>query len=417
MPLTKPQFDSFSVSPTIHMSQLSQSMIEKGRKIYKCGFGQSPFPVPAGVVAALRQHAGEKAYLPVAGLLKLREFVAAYESKKNHNSYSADNILIGPGSKELIFTMMMVLDADVMVPSPSWVSYAPQAKMTGNSFSWLATGSDTDWLLTPGLLEKQCLQSPSDKTKVLVLNNPHNPTGRCYSAEQLKQLAAVARLHEMVIISDEIYAELSFVKSPSIAEFYSEGTIVTGGMSKWCGAGGWRLGTAVIPEQLNKVRTAALAVASETYSAVAAPIQYAAAKAYQMDREIIDYIGSCRDILSSLGKHLSGILREIGLEVAQPEGGFYLFVDFTSKTFELASRGIHTGQDLSEQLLLSAGIATVPASAFGCAAEKLVLRVAYVNFDGEKALAAKDGPVDIGFLEQYCDQALDMVQALAAWLE
>ena len=136
---------SLAPSATLLINEESKALIEAGKTVYKLGFGQSPFPVPNVVVEALQQHAGEKDYLPVQGLASLRTAVAHYYLHTHQLHYKKENIMIGPGSKELILQLQMVLDADLLLPSPSWVSYAPQAHIVGSHVHWINTTEQEKW--------------------------------------------------------------------------------------------------------------------------------------------------------------------------------------------------------------------------------------------------------------------------------
>ena len=114
---------SLKTSATLAINELSQQLISEGKEVFKFGLGQSPFPVPRLIVDELKNHAHQKDYLNVSGLMELREEVARYHSSKNQYSYDPQKVIIGPGSKELIFQIQMALDCDLLLPSPSWVSY------------------------------------------------------------------------------------------------------------------------------------------------------------------------------------------------------------------------------------------------------------------------------------------------------
>jgi len=140
-----------------------------------------------------------------------------------------------------MFIIQLVYYGDLIIPTPSWVSYAPQAHIIGRHVYWLPTKKENKWLLTPAELERHCRQDPS-RPRLLILNYPNNLTGLTYSRDELKELAHVAEKYKVLILSDEIYGELNFNGThTSIAKYYPEGTIISSGLSKWCGAGGWRL--------------------------------------------------------------------------------------------------------------------------------------------------------------------------------
>ncbi len=123
----RPSVQNLKPSATLLINERSKALAKEGHKIYRLGFGQSPFPVPQEVVAELRKHAHEKDYLPVKGLMALREAVAQFNQRTLGINCTAENIMIGPGSKELLLGLQMACDADLILPSPSWVSYEPQA--------------------------------------------------------------------------------------------------------------------------------------------------------------------------------------------------------------------------------------------------------------------------------------------------
>jgi len=127
------------LSATLHINELSNKLKQQGKKVYKFGLGQSPFPVPKPVVDELRTNAFQKDYLEVKGLKPLREAVADYHSRRNEIQRSAENVLIGPGSKELMFLLQFVYYGELVIPTPSWVSYAPQAKIIGRQVAWIKT--------------------------------------------------------------------------------------------------------------------------------------------------------------------------------------------------------------------------------------------------------------------------------------
>jgi aspartate aminotransferase len=408
-------------SATLAINERSALLGRNGRTIYRLGLGQSPFPVPDVVVQELREHAHEKDYLPVKGLHALREAVAAYQNRQNGHAYAAEDVLIGPGSKELMFLLQLTYYGDLVIPMPSWVSYAPQARIVGRNVYWIPTLPEEDWHLTPEALERLCRLDPG-RPRLVILNYPSNPTGRTYAPEALEALADVARQFGVLLLSDEIYGQLHFEgRHVSIANYYPEGTIVSSGLSKWCGAGGWRLGTFLFPRGLRWLLDSMAAVASETYTSTSAPIQYAAVRAFRGGAEIEAYLATSRRILSSLGRHLAGRLRAAGVHVPDPHGAFYLFPDFSSLAGPLRERGIDTSGALCTQLLEETGVAILPGHHFGLSPERLAARLAYVNFNGAAALEAaasipSEEALDEPFLRAFCGESVRAVELLCDWL-
>ena len=409
------------VSATLAINELSNELLAQGRPVFKLGLGQSPFPVPASVVGALREHAAAKDYLPVLGLPALRRAVAGYWQRWQGVSFSPDNIMIGPGSKELMFILQLVYYGDLVIPTPSWVSYAPQARIIGRQVHWLPTTRANRWKPTAEALDALCARDPG-RPRLVILNSPANPHGYGFDEQELRALAEVARRHRLILLSDEIYGELDYNGAhQSISRYYPEGTIVSSGLSKWCGAGGWRLGTFAFPDNLHWLRQAMATVASETYTSVAAPIQHAAITAFQGGTELEDYLFQSRRILAALAGHHVAALRDAGVELDLPDGAFYLFPDFSPLAARLAGRGIRDSGTLCERLLEETGVATLPGEAFGRPAEELTLRLAFVDFDGEQALAAaareaRDRPLDDAFLRRHCGRCVTAVEKMAAWV-
>ena len=393
-----------------------------GRTIYDFGLGQSPFPVPACVVEALRLAAPEKDYLPVRGLPALCDTVAAFHRRVHRVEVSPERVLIGPGSKELMFLLQLVYYGEIMLVTPCWVSYLPQARILGRRISLLHTRADANWKLSAEQLEKAiALTGDEKRPRLLVLNYPSNPTGTGFAAAELQAIADVARKYELVVLSDEIYGRLHFHdQHVSIAQYYPEGTIISSGLSKWCGAGGWRLGTFAFPAELDWLADAMAVVASETYTSVSAPIQHAAIRAFVGGLDIELYLQHARRILAALAQRSVAHLTAAGIHVAPPDGAFYLYLDFNGLGEKLHARGIHTSEELCNRILEETGVAILPASAFGRSRSELAARLAYVDFDGARALAASethplDQPLPDALIEPCCEQVMTGVRKLAAW--
>ncbi len=410
------------VSATLGINEESNRFIAEGKQVYKLGLGQSPFPVPGPVVKELQNNAHQKDYLPVRGLPALCEAVAQYYRRTQDLPIAKENVLIGPGSKELMFILQLVYYGDLVIPTPSWVSYAPQAHIVGRHVYWLETDERNNWLLTPAELENLCIKDPS-KPRIVILNYPNNPTGCSYGPEQLQELAAVARKYKVILLSDEIYGELNFKGChQSIARYYPEGTIIASGLSKWAGAGGWRLGTFAFPHELKWLMEAMAVVASETFTATSAPIQYAAVRAFQGGDLIERYLHNSRKILNALSDWIWAQLSQAGVSVAKPDGAFYMLPDFEPLRKELEDRNIYDSETFCERLLQETGVAILPGSSFGRPAKELTARMAFVDFDGARALAAAeqhaaDQPLDEQFLRLYCERVLVAIERLCAWLK
>lgn len=413
---------NLGTSSTLAINEISNKLISEGREVIKLGLGQSPFPVPEVVVEELQKNAFQKDYLPVKGLYRLREAIAKFNRKAHRLECTAEDVIIGPGSKELIFLLQMVYYGDLVIPTPSWVSYSPQAQIIGRPVTWVPTFEKDKWMLTPEKLDIICRADP-DRPRIVILNYPNNPTGATYTLPELKQIAAIARRHKVILISDEIYGLLHHKgQHVSISRFYPEGTIISSGLSKWCGAGGWRLGTFTFPVALRGLLNAMAAVASETYTATSAPIQFAAIKAFEGGPEIEKYLKASRKVLHVLGTQMARKLRSAYISLPDPEGAFYLFPNFEYYREKLKKRDIYTSVELCHRLLEETGVAMLPGRDFGRQPEELTARIAYVDFDGRKALDAAmnnyDGKeISAHFLKTYCHKMIHATHLICNWLD
>ncbi len=416
-----PNVSGLNPSATVAINDLSNELRQKGKEIFKLGLGQSPFPVPECVVEALRENAHQKDYLPVKGLRELREEVAEHHRRNFGIDADPDDVLIGPGSKELMFVLQLVYFGDLVIPAPSWVSYAPQAKIIGRQIQFLPTKFENDWHLTPEEVEQRCTLDP-ERHRLMILNYPLNPTGTTIPKDRLQQLAEVADKFRMVLLSDEIYGKIHHDgEHQSIVPYYPEGTIFSGGLSKWCGAGGWRLGVFVFPKPLRWLLKAMAAVCTETFTSTSAPIQYAAVKAFQEGPEIEQYLVRSRRVLKALGNAVARRLDEGGARVRYPQGGFYLFPDFSAFKEKLAARGIKTSAEMSRRLLEDTGVAFLPGSDFGRSPEELTARLAYVDFNGRAALEAVedipgDQALDDNFVKTHCGRVIEAIDRINEWV-
>ena len=194
-----------------------------------------------------------------------------------------------------------------------------------------------------------------------------------------QEIAEVAKKYKLIILSDEIYSRLTFDNQyRSISNFYPERTIVSTGLSKWCGAGGWRLGFFAIPKQIKELKNSLKILCSESFTSVSAPIQYAAVEAYKGDHS--EYLSAVRQILSFIGNYVYENLKSNVINVTKPEGGFYLFPEFTNAQFSSSS-------EMCGDILDKTGVALLPGSDFGVDSKKMLARLSYTDFNGSNFLA------------------------------
>jgi aspartate/methionine/tyrosine aminotransferase len=419
-PIINRQISDLKESATLFINQLALKLRSEGQDICHLGFGESPFPVPEPMQAALRENAQRKQYISGYGLPELRQAVAGFSKSEFGYNYSFENIFIGPGSKELIFQLVYLLEGPLMVPAPSWVSYGPQAKIRSKSFIPITTDIKNGYRLQAAELDKTCSGEDSPQ-KILILNNPSNPTGSVHTPDELRALAEVCRKHGVIVISDEIYALTKFGEIPfeGLAKYYPEGTITTSGVSKAFSAGGWRLGYAMIPDELSKITRPLSAFVSETFSCVSAPIQYAVLPGFENYPSVRKHVELCRDIHGAAGKFLQQRFSEIGLNCAEPQGAFYLFPDFENFKDLLTSRGINNSEELSKRLLEEIGVALLPGSDFYMPDDFMGVRVASVDYNGAQLMHAfpQSGKASPEMYTSLFPRLADACERLENWLK
>lgn len=420
--MVNPAISALGGSPTLAINERCARMRKEGKRIYHLGFGESPFPVPEQVVEALKQHAHENRYLAVQGLLELREAVSHYHKQHDKVAIGPEDIIIGPGSKMLMYLVQLAHTGEAIIPTPTWVSYLPQAQLAGKRAHLIHTSFESSWKLTPEQLEETIGRCSRDGQPMLILNYPGNPTGLSYSEREVKALAGLCREHRLLVLSDEIYGGLHHrAEHVSFARHYPEGTVVSSGMSKVFGAGGWRLGTLAFPREQKELLDAVRIAAGETFSTASAPIQHAAAVAFtDRDGAIAEELGRIRKILGTLGKRCAEMLADAGILVHPPDGAFYLFPDFSPHAGVLAKQGIRGCEALCERLLEESGVVLLPGAAFLRPREELTARLAFVDFDGKEALVASAAPqkerIDGAFIEHHCGRTLKAVRLICEWL-
>ena len=399
---------NLKISSTLRINEISKELELQGKQIFKFGFGQSPFEIPEDVNLELKNNSFRNKYLPMQGLLELREVIAKFESSRKNYNYKADNILIGPGTKELMFLLQILFDGEVILPIPSWVSYEPQAILGRNKVHWLETNREKNWFPTSEDIEK-IISKNRDKNYLLFLNSPNNPSGQI--CENLEEISRIVKKNNILVLSDEIYAELSFDDTfKSISNYCPEQTIISSGLSKWCAAGGWRLGHFVIPNELTKLKNSLKVLASETFSSVSAPIQYAAIAAYQNDHS--NYLNNSRKILKLVGEYVYENLRSNKILINKPQGGFYIMPEFLDMKFK-------NSEEMCANLLDNTGIALLPGSDFGFPKNKLITRLSFTDFDGKKFMdnLSNQNKLDNKLVQKFAPKIAEGTKRLKAWVE
>lgn len=393
----------FPVSATLAANEAMARRRASGEAVLPLAFGESGLPVHPALLEVLRAVTGGNDYGPVAGRPELRAAAAGYWTRRGLAT-TPDAVVSGPGSKPLLFGLLMAVGADAAIPRPSWVSYAAQTAMAGARPHFVPAPPGEGGVCDPAGLAQAIAEARAAGRRIgaVVVTLPDNPTGQLARPGTIRALAEVAAEHDLVVISDEIYRDLVHDTAPpftSPAAFAPERTVVTTGLSKSLALGGWRIGVARMPDSdLGRVlQDRLLGIASEIWSAPAGPIQQAAALGFCEPPEITERIRCSRRLHAMVCCAVAATFAAAGLDVPAPQVAFYSYPDFAPWREHLARRhGVTTGAGLARHLLDAYGMAVLPGGAFGEQESALRLRVAtallYGGTDGERerALAAPD---------------------------
>ncbi|WP_406312555.1 pyridoxal phosphate-dependent aminotransferase [Streptosporangium sp. NBC_01639] len=388
------------ISPNLALNQLVAERKARGEQIVHLGFGEARLPVHPALIDRLVTSAGRNAYGPVAGDVAVREAAAGYFTRRRMPT-GPDQVIVAPGSKPLLMALNMVVPGDVLLPRPSWNSYAPQAHLAGKTAISVPIPDECG-----GVPEPEALREAIDAARVLdhdprilVMTLPDNPTGTIASPALVRELCAIAEEEDLLIVSDEIYRDI--VHDPyhpvlSPAEVVPKRTVVTTGLSKSLAVGGWRIGLARFPSGAwgRRIQAGVTSFASEVWSALATPMQDVAAYALSEPPEIRAHLADCARLHGAMARAMHEIVVGAGASCRQPTGGFYIYPDFEPVRERLTRRGVTDSASLTQHLLDSYGIAVLGGHHLG---------------DSEKALRVK---IATGIL--YGDTAKEQRQALRA---
>lgn len=394
---------SIPVSATLAANQTMDALRRRGLPVLPLGFGEAGLPVHPALRDALAAASGANGYGPVAGHPALRQAAAGYWARRGLPT-SPGQVVCGPGSKPLLFALLLAIGGDVALPRPSWVTYAAQAAMIGIRPHFVPAPAGEGGIPDPAALAAaaRVMAAAGRPIQSVLVTFPDNPTGRLPSAATVVALCEVAAAWGLVIVCDEIYRDLVHDPSAEVlspAQVAPERTFITTGLSKSLALGGWRIGVARMPAGPVgcRLRKALLGVASEIWSAPAAPVQHAAALALAEPPPIRARIAASRALHGAVARAVAGACAAAGLAVAPPQGGFYVYPDFEPWRELLARRHqVTTAPDLAGLLLERYGAVTLPGSAFGEPLAALRLRLATALLYGdtpqqqETALTAPD---------------------------
>ncbi len=416
----RPAIAGLPLSPTLGANQSALASIDGGQPLLHMGFGQSPFPVHPRLADALARAATRNAYDDVAGLAELRARAKSYFCARLGLDAGAYECVVAPGSKLILYALQMAIEGDLILPMPSWVSYAPQAAMLGDRVHWLpADLSDGSYHIDANRLETLIVDEKrrgANPTK-LILNSPNNPTGLAVPSQDFEEIVDVCERYGIFLISDEIYALTAYDGTrQSIAAQCAGAAAVTIGLSKHLSLGGWRVGFGLVPVAQGSLVNALNAIASETWSCVAAPIQQAALLAVSDDGDIEDYIRRCTSIHAAVARVAAERIASAPVDCPRARGAFYLWPNFEPIRQRLMEAGVLTSRQLANALLEQKRVLALPGSAFGAPPDLLALRLSVCDYNGAEALVVcAEDEVDPDRVADFAPRVVAAAVAIAAF--
>lgn len=355
-----------SPSATLAMSQKSNEMKANGIDVINMSVGEPDFNTPDHIKEAAKKAIDDNfsRYSPVPGYVDLRKAIVEKLKNENHLEYGVTEISVSNGAKQCVCNAVLALvnpGEEVIIPAPYWVSYPEMVEIAGGKSVYIDTDLSTNFKITPEQLENAI----TEKTRMLILCSPSNPTGSVYSKDELEALAQVIKKHEnLYVVSDEIYEHISYIGNhESIAQFpgMRERTIIINGVSKAYAMTGWRIGFLAAPEWIAK---GCNKLQGQYTSGPCSVSQKAAEAAYTGSQQCVEDMRLVferrRNLIVKLAKDIPG------LEVNVPEGAFYLFPkcsSFFGK--EYGKYKISNSTDFAMYLLEEGHVATVSGDAFG----------------------------------------------------
>ena len=369
MPIASQRMSRIKASPSIVISAKAMEMARAGHDVIALSAGEPDFDTPDNIkIAAMRAIIeGRTKYSPVNGLPEFREAVCRKLERENGLSYAPDQLLVCNGGKQVIYNALTATldpDDEVIIPAPFWVSYPDMVLLSGGTPVVVATEGANEFRLTPSQLEGAI----TAKTKWLIVNNPCNPSGAVYSAQDLEGLAEVLRRHPHVwVLTDDIYEHIVYGDKPfatmaQVAPDLQERTLTMNGLSKAYCMTGWRIGYGAGPKELISAMSK---LQSQSTSGASTISQWAGVEALDGDQAFIrDNVAVFED-RRDLG--VSILNQANGLSCNSPNGAFYLYVDCRETLGKRTPDGstIENDGDFAKYLLDSEEVAVVHGDAFG----------------------------------------------------
>ncbi|PRY39436.1 pyridoxal phosphate-dependent aminotransferase [Umezawaea tangerina] len=397
------------LSPNLALNQMVDRRRADGESLVHLAFGEARLPLLPELARQLAAGARRTAYGPVAGAESARAAVAGYFGRRRLPT-DADQIVLAPGSKALLMALQLAVPGDVLLPRPAWNSYAAQVRYAGKEVIGVPIPDACGGVPEPGALRRavHAARARGRDPRLLVLTLPDNPTGTLAPPSLVREVCAVAEAEDLLVVSDEIYRDL--VHDPAATPFLSpaevvpDRTVVTSGLSKSLGLGGWRIGVARFPEgdRGRWLRDSVVSVAGEVWSTLAGPMQHVVEHVYAEPPEIRERLAAGTRLHGAVARAVHDVVTRSGARCRPPTGGFYVYPDFEPVRGLLAGNGIGDSAELGRRLLDDSGVVVLPGHLLGDDVRGLRFKAAtsllYGDEDQQREALAADDPVRLPHL-------------------
>lgn len=361
-------------SATLRSKQMAIYRKNNNLPVYDGGLGESPMPLPKILHDAVINNATDKYYKPVTGIKDLESALL--------NKYNADSVIVGNGLKELLFIAQLAFDGVIILISPYWVSYKTHCDILNKKYYIFDTTSINDYKINVDMFDD--FLEKIEGNKLLIFNNPCNPTGIIYEEESIKNLATVCQKHNLIVLEDEIYIDLVHLghETCSISKYYNN-VIHGNSISKQYGCGGYRLGWLVFPKELKDYSNKIASYSSSIYSCASSPMHHVALKAITTPSLNI-FINNTRKLFTELADIIDIILNNNSqIKHSKMMSAWYTILDFSNYREVLTCQDIKTSDELQCFLTNEIGFITVSGSSFGLPNSDLCVRYSYVDLDND----------------------------------
>lgn len=364
-----------NISPTLDSKNIFLERKLNNLPVFNGGLGENPLSTPDFLLDSISSNINLKDYTSIEGKEIFRN-----ELFKNYPNFM-DNIIVGNGLKELIFTLIFNWEGKIFIPTPCWVTYLEDLKILNKDFKCIECSHTNNYKLDSKLYEESLIEN-NGSNSLLILNNPTNPTGSVYSENELHNLVKICRKYNITVFSDEIYFNTSQINTISLSNIY-EKCIIGSSLSKDWASGGWRFGWMIFSENLKNIHSKMISFGSIMYSCPSDFFNNVAAEAIRNSKKQ-EHFELQRKYFNNINELVDNELQYSDIITSSFEGAWYKWFDLKNYSKELESINISKSKELVKVLGNKIGLIVVPGICFGL--EGLTFRLSMIDKDIYKGI-------------------------------